>query len=509
MSAQKAKPGLPLLWNARRVFICAALVANGIVQSLGAIALSLSSAALLKGDQAIYGIPVFAALAFSALAALALFVAQTRYAEHFALSYVHDVRMAYARHVLLLPIDGKSPGVGLSLTRLVNDLGAIKLWLSKGLLALVTLVPTLGTVAVWSIWQETAFLLPLFGSFCLWGVGVLLVAKPLRVSIRQARQKRGSIALLLGRVLPDRLPLLLHGRFQPVLNKLAQKSDDVRKSLITRATLSSVLRALSRVTFPVAVVIYGLVADTDDLKIALFLLIFAFVVTQLEAGAAGIEYLEASRVAREKLSAVFKLSVMSPLVQQKLPDLSWQHPIEIDDLPLPSGKLLNAQIPARQSTNIVGENPQDLRCISLSLCGLAQDDLLRRISMGKISFSDLGRKEIWRRTALVSPVNGIPHHHMRRPAVELGRKHAAHTELFVEFERIFGVQPNWAPDIATIQSEMDRLLVRIARAFLRSPRFMVIHDDFLVQDTNLRLGVQELANNEKITLVFLSEQPVL
>ena len=509
MNTQNAKSGLPPLWSARRIFICAGLVVNGIVQSLGAIALSMSAAALLKGNPTIFGVPVFAALAVSAFAALALFVAQSRYAEKFALSFVHDVRLAYAHHALLLPIDGKSPGVGLSLTRLVNDLGAIKLWLSKGLLALVTLVPTLGTVAVWSAWEEPYFLLPLLGILCLWIGGIVLVAKPLRASIRRSRKNRGSIALLLGRVLPERLPLLLHGKFQPVLKRLAQKSSDICRSLTMRATLSGTLRAASRATFPVAVVLYVFVADSENFKVALFLLIFAFVVTQLEAGAAGIEYFEASRVAREKLTAVFKLPVMSAMVPRNPPDVSWKNPITIDNLPLPSGKVLSALIPPEECCNIVEKKSQDLRRISLSLCGLTHDDVLEHVSLGEMTFSGLGRKTLWRHVALVSPINGIPLYQLRRPAVSLGAKSAEQENLLAELEQILGKQPDWWPAMAGDRSEAERLRLRIARAFLRRPRLLVIHDDFLVQDTKLMHGVQELAQHQKITLVFLSEQPVI
>ena len=509
MSMQNAEPGLPPLWSVRRVFICVGLVVNGIIQSLGAIALSLSSAALLKGDPAIYGVPVLAVLFVSAFAALVLFVAQSRFTENFALSFVHDVRLAYARHALLLPIDGKSPGVGLSLTRLVNDLGAIKLWLSKGMLALVTLVPTMGTIAVWSFWQEPDFVLPLLGTLCLWVGGIALVANPLRTSIRKSRQQRGSIALLLGRVLPERLPLLLHGKLQPVLNRLALKSSEVCSSLTTRATLSGTLRALSRATFPVAVVLYAFVTNGDDFEIALFLLVFAFVVTQLEAGASGIEYFEASRVAREKLTSVFKLPVMSPLVSRKPLDVSWEEPITIDNLPLPSGEHLNTLIPPKACCNLVQEKPQDLRSISLSLCGMTHDHMLDRVSLGGSTFTELGRKTLWRHVALVSPANGIPHHQMRRPAVNLGSKSASSDKLLAALERMFGKQPDWLPAATVGRSEAERLRIRIVRAFLRRPRLLVIHDDFLVQDLILIHGVQKLAQREKITLVFLSGKPVL
>ncbi|WP_305989539.1 hypothetical protein [Roseibium sp. MMSF_3544] len=506
MSFPKRAPGLPPVWNARRSIVCAGLIAVGSGQTLGAIALSTSSAALLNGEPVAFGIPVLAALLITTCVSLCLFVIQSRTAERFALSYVHDVRMAYARHVLLLPFDGRSPGIGLSLTRMVNDLGAIKLWLSRGLLALVTLVPTLATIAAWIVLAEPTFILPLAVGLAVWALGILSAMPSLRQSIRLARKKRGGIALLVGRVLPDRLPLLMHGKLTPVLQRLSKKSVDACRHLTARATWSGVMRAVSRATFPCAVAVFALSGGADGGAIALFLLVFAFLSAQLEAGAAGLEYFEANRVARAKLSGVFSLKPLAPFGDRTEAAPNWRESIEITSLELPSGKVFSAQIPAGVTTRLQLAEAQDLNHLALSLCGLTLDASQERICLDGIAFADLDQKTLWRGIALVSPLNGFPTYQTKRAAVSLGARTGATEAELASLERLFGVETGPVPDTARNLPEADRVRLRLARAFLRKPHVLVLHDDALLADEDLVANLTRLAEEKGTTLVLLSRR---
>ncbi|WP_434055898.1 MAG: hypothetical protein RDA78_13920 [Roseibium sp.] len=504
MSHRPSKPGLPAIWNARRGLVCAWLVLTGFAQTLGAIALSTGSAALLAGRPDVHGFPVLVVLLASALVALGAFVLQTRGAERFALSYVHDVRLAYARHVLLVPFDAKSPATGLSLTRLVNDLGAVKLWLSKGLLALVTLAATLITLAGWIVAASPSYLVPLAMCLGVWGVGTAVAMPGLRKSIRKSRQRRGDIAILLGKVLPERLPLLLHGKLAPVLGKLSRKSQDVCSLLVDRATWSGTMRAISRVTFPAAVTAYALSGSIDADTIAQFLLIFAFLATQLETGAAGLEYLEANRVAREKLNRVFSTTPLGPLEagQAKGPD--WGKPIEISGLKLPSGDLLSIAIRPAACTWLMLEEPRDRHHVALSLCGLAQAQSQEAIRLDDCSFADIGRKALWRNITLVSPVNGIPVYQKDRPAVVLGSRTKSASEEADIFGEFPGLVPANTADVSRVQSDRDQIRLRIARALLRRPRVIVVQDDGLIGQKDLLANLQEQAAARGTTLVLIA-----
>ncbi|MBO6757100.1 MAG: ABC transporter ATP-binding protein [Roseibium sp.] len=479
-----------------------------MAQTLGAILLSMSCAALLQQEQQVYGLPVAAALAAGAAAAIGLFVVQCRFAERFALSYVHDVRMAYARHAMLLPFDAKSPGIGLSLTRLVNDLTAIKLWLAKGLVALITLVPTLLTLGTWIAATKPEFVPPFVGSLVVWAAGLAIVLRPLRISICKARQTRGAMAVLLGRSLPERLPLLLHGKLTPILEKLARKSGDMCRFMTARATWSGVLRAISRFTFPCAVGLYAVTGMPIAADIALFLLIFAFLASQLEAGAAGLEYFEANKIAHEKLAPVFARPALRPLAQIDTDGAIWRQVLTIRDLELPSGQVMSATIPSGTCTKIVRTDQRDAHHIALSLCGLSGLRSLECVRLGENRFSDIECKTIWRNVALVSPMNGIPLYQLGRPAHEFGTRKQAEIATARDLAGLLNLPAELLlPENAKGLCDQDRLKIRLARAFSRAPRVLVVQDDGLFGDLALTRRVKDLAENRGITLVLLENGP--
>ncbi|WP_421979358.1 hypothetical protein [Roseibium sp.] len=505
MSHRPTKPGLPPVWNARRGLVCAWLVLTGFAQTLGAIALSTGSAALLTGKPDVHGAPVLMVLCISTLVTLGAFILQNRGAERFALSYVHDVRLAYARHVLLLPFDGKSPATGLSLTRLVNDLGAVKLWLSRGLIALVTLGATLLTLAGWIVAMRPSYLPPLTVGLAVWLLGTALAMPGLRRSIRASRQRRGNIAILLGRTLPERLPLLLHGKLTPILDRLAVKSTEVCSLLVSRATWSGMMRAASRATFPVAVISYALSGGIDPDAIAQFLLIFAFLAAQLEAGAAGLEYFEANKVAREKLTRVFGIPPLAPLETGRRLEPDWSQPIEISALELPSGDRFSGLIKPAGCTWLELDDPQDRQHVALCLCGLTQAGAQAAIRLAGHSFADIGRKALWRSVTLISPINGIPLYQKNRPAVVLGSRvkdKAGENDILGRFS---GLVPATTAAASRARADRDQIRIRIARALLRQPRLLVVHDDRLLGESDLLEDLREQASSLGTTLVLIAE----
>ncbi|MEL7526704.1 MAG: hypothetical protein AAFN16_13085 [Pseudomonadota bacterium] len=505
MSHRPPLPGLPPVWNARRGLVCAWLVLTGFVQTLGAIILSTASAALLTGQPQIHGFPVLSVLCVSGLITLGAFVLQSHGAERFALSYVHDVRLAYARHVLLFPFDGKPPSTGLSLTRLVNDLGAVKLWLSRGLLALVTLCATLITLAGWIGLASPAYLLPLSVCLLVWVLGTGLALPGLRSSIRKSRQKRGAIAILLGKTLPERLPLLLHGKLAPVLNRLSRQSEEVCSLLVARATWSATMKAASRATFPAAVAAYTLSGVLNPDAIAQFLLIFAFLATQLEAGASGLEYYEANKVAREKLDRVFGTDALAPVEASAGKEPDWTQPIDISGLQLPSGDLLTVRIKSGACTWLRLEDPTDRHHLALSLCGLTQGGAQQNIRLDGQTFADMDRKALWRSVTLVSPVNGIPVYRKNAPAVLFGSRTRAGTRQEEILGKLPGLVPARTEAASRAQSGKDQIRIRIARALLRRPRLLVVHDDGLLGEKDLLENLQEQARLRGTTLVLLAQ----
>ena len=493
---------MPALWRPRRIALCAGLVGASILQAIGAIILSSSSAALLRSESSLAGLPVLVLFASSATTLLVVFVAQQKYVEQFALSYIHEIRMAYTRHALLVPFDVKSPGLGLSLTRLVNDLGAVKLWLSRGLLALITLVPVVATLATWLVMFEQTMVLPLVAAGLVWVAAVLMTLPGLRHSIRKSRQKRGGISLLLGRTLPHRLPLLLHGKLEPVLTRLAKRSTDTCRYLMQRAVWSALLKAGCRASFPVAVCVYALTSGFEADRIVLFLMVFSFLATQLEAGAAGIEYFQANQVAREKLMRLFSLPTL-PIAPQHRTD--GDATLEISRLRLPSDRVMTARIEQGKFAAILAKDARDLRHLCLSLAGLTDTSSSKHLSLGGVSFADLGCKEIWRRIALIAPENGVPAYQVRQPAVALGKRGTPNEALLESLSAALGDWRHSNSQAPEAFSEEEDRAIRIARAFLRAPGVIVVSDSTVLASRDWMKQIRDWAEQSGTTLLCLTQ----
>ena len=497
-----ARSGIPNLWNVHRSSICAALVGIGLVQTLGAILLSLSCAALLQGKSDIYGLPVELTLLGSFFATTGLFIAQSRYAEYFALSYIHDLRIFYARHVMVLPAEGKVPGLGLSMTRLVNDLAAIKLWLARGLVAMIILAPTVVTLGLWLTLAKPAFLIPFLLCLVSWCVGFVLVVPRLRESIRQTRAKRGAIASIAGRVIPDRIPLLLHGKLDRVIGQIAKRSLAACGFLAARATWSGVLKTFSRAALPISVCAYAVLSDGNLEDVALFLLVFAFLTTQLEAGAAGVEYFEANKLALAKIQSILNLPTVESEEATSRQGGDWSSVLTLDGLELPSGRVFSSEISPGTVVNVTGYSAQDYRFIALGIAGLLPIEQQRHILLGTVSFDRIERDQIWGNVALVSPLNSIPNFQAKKPAFALGAEYVLRDKNGDKIPSWLGVLSRSIPAKAVQISAQDQLRIRLARALLRRPRILVVHDELLVEDDLLVKMVLDWAEEQSATVVF-------
>ena len=491
---------LPVLWTGRRLRTVIVLALAGALQAIAAIALSTACADLLTGHQSLGDIPALSIVAATALAAFVLTVAQFRYAEVFALSYVHDLRLAYARHVMLLPADGRQPAIGYIMTRIVNDMSAVKLWLSRGLINLIRLVPLIGTLIVWTVVNRPDYVLPIAATLGVWGLAVGTLIWPLRRAIRLSRKRRGAIASHAGRVFENRLPYLIHGRLGAILGRMEARSTRLHQALVARISWSGLMRAVSLATFPLIVVIYAMTADDPTADIAVFLMITAFLASQLDLAAAGLEYREAAAVALEKVQAVLRRSRLNDSIdpQRRPPDAA---DVVITGLSLSEDTSVSCVIPQGRGAALHGLAREEARRLALTLQGLTGQTRQDAVAIGDTPLSAIGAKALFRYVTLVSGDN---------PLVDEGKDATLH--LFgarLRDEALEEALEGLLPDDHGQCSERERrLLLRLARAVARRPRIVVIHDEAFDESPHIATAFIARLRALGITPVILSSGPM-
>lgn len=283
----------PILSGARR-WLFARLLANGTCQAAGTLALPL----LLSGSNGLGHLEMAAGLAALATGLIALRVQELRDAERLGLDYVSEVRLRLFDGL----IEGRGTAHGTAMSRLMNDLSALRQWVGLGLArsfsAALAFSGCAGAAALISDGHLAVILGPA-ALVLLAGTAILL---PLSARVREVRRQRGKLARLLGDSLLSMPHLRQAGETRRVRRRVARASGKLTAALSARIRSASVLRVLPDAVLPLALigaVATGLAAGGDQLGVVLLAGLAAGPLTQLLRAA---EYKVAFAIARERLS---------------------------------------------------------------------------------------------------------------------------------------------------------------------------------------------------------------
>ncbi len=494
------KNALPPLWTLRRQIHCLVLAAGGMLQAVLTIVLSLACSRLLAGETQLWTISLTPLIASTTLATFALAVWQYRSAEAFALSYVHVLRMKYMEHVMLQPLKKGDQGIGLIMARIVNDMSAIKLWLSRGLVTFVTSLPMLVTLLVWSFYYAQAITLPLVAMVSLWFCLVGLALLPLSRSIRLTRKRRGAIAGFAGKVLHARTPLLLHGKISSVLARMDRRSNHLSAAMRYRALWSGLLRASGRASFPFAVLVQFTQENLPGAgATALFLMISAMVAAQLTMLASGIEYLEASRVATGKIASILSRPAIGDISLRTMAPPKDACVLSVTQLCLPSGRRISFRIDPGTIARLPDLQQPDYDGLVQTLLRLNGPQQAASIELVGSPLLQMNPKQVWKHIALVSPLNGLTTFQKSVPPHALGARAKRPPDTALRSE----IDTN-NEDINA--QEMD-LRKRLIRALLRKPRLVIIHEPGLhAMPTAMNAFLQELRQLGTSAIILEKEE---
>lgn len=484
---------LPRLWTLRRLVQCCALAVVGIVQAVAALVISFSASAMLEGDSALVEGYSVSMLFGATVATFILAVGQMRYSEAFAVSYVHDLRLHFMRHVLLAPADAVERNHGLILTRIVNDMSALKLWLSRGLVTAFAVVPMMMTIGLGLFLFQPHLLVVLALSVSLWLVVVGLSLIPLTEAIKVTRRRRGSIASFAGIVLPSRLGILVQGRIGPTLRNFGRRSRKLTEALVVRATWSGIMRSSGQLVFPVSIFLYVVLPASggETPSATLFFMIAAFVSAQLTLVSAGLEYFQGARIARQKIANVLRSPVLETSAVPRMRRRDWATDIHVR-WPPATGTAREPMLTLKHGRMSAVTSLGQRECVTLfdALSGLACREERTMISLGSRALDTIEERDIWKWVAVMSPGTSMAEKTSTLRIYQTHRSGRVSREELMRLSRMFGVDVD-SGELATRDRE-HALRRRAVRVLARNTPVVLVDDP-------------ELATHRSVCDLFFNE----
>ncbi len=492
----------PTLWTGGRLVRIAVLAVSGILQATAAMIAASAGSTLLIGGASDDRRGVLVATVMIAAAGLfALRVLQRRLAERVALGYVAELRSGLISHVLRLPAASKTTGSGLVMTRVVNDLTAIKNWIAAGLAtALTSVFVCLGVLGfLWLRNPNLAILLaPAVG---LWLVIAAATLRPLNRHIRESRRQRGRIATRAARVLSARLSLLLHGRHGQIVRRFDRLSSRLNGSLVARATFSGVIRGAGDLLFPAVALTAAVIAvaapiDLGASELALVVFGAGILAAQLTTTGTAAEYWLAHRVAMTRLDRVFA----QPAIDHR-PERAGRRGArpEPNIVVRDTRTDLAFEASAGEVIALTELRADRVRDLFQRLCRIAPPAGLE-ISLGGKPMAAYTPAEWWRHVALVSDTLPLTHTDPVRAALAGARasEPSNASDVLVKFGIAIG---DGEPQGRTFTTRKTAAL-RAARAVLRHADLVLVDDPVVAGDEEILTTLLDCLAESKTIVVI-------
>lgn len=499
---------LPALWTPRRLLALAGLAALGVLQAVAALGMAIAGSRLLTDPSA--SVAVSFGVGGGAVGLVLLRVLQRRFAEAFALGYVAELRAAFMSHVIRQPVDSAGLRFGLIMTRVVNDLTAIKLWLASGLVAGLVAVAVLMTIAVYFWATDPALAFALLPALVLWCVCVGACVRPLNSRIRESRRQRGRIAAFAGGLLSARLTLLINGRHGASMRSLSRRVTRMNTALIGRATYSGVLRSAGDLIFPAVALGLGLGllgferGSIDAERLGVLVIATGVIATHASAMALAVEYRLAHAIAMIRLTAVMRRPALAlEKGQARLKRKAGGRRLAVNDVRLSKeNETISFVAEPGDEVALVSASKQRLTELARTIVRLTElhDG---RLSIDGIASADVSRRDWWRAVTLVSP-------ELRAPPATLGDNIGlgAPSHLGVNERCRVAARFNLPPDLLLDRIREDAppqgkraIAIRAARAVLRQASIVLVDDPELIEAQDLFTVFRDELESAGVTLL--------
>lgn len=322
---------MPELFTSERLRTLFALIANGLIQ-VGAMAgVAFLIRAMMDGVTSgasgelglIVGGMICANLALGVLKWHEMVAAQ-RLGE----SYSMDMRRNAFRHISTLSVRAQASLRSGSLQlRFVNDLMAIRNWISNGLARMVTSATiSIGTIAaLW--WIDAKLAGVLCGLVFLAMLGALAIGKSFDDRVRVARKRRGQIAANISEKIINMPVIQAFAHLDRERSKLNKQSRRLADAQINKATVTGIFRGFmifvigSGIALMVLAASWNAGSEGPEIGALVSAIgLFSLLSPNLMRLGRVYEYWKTARIAQEKLARLFDIGPsIEPANQPKRP----------------------------------------------------------------------------------------------------------------------------------------------------------------------------------------------
>ncbi len=322
---------IPQVFEARQRFALARLVAAGAAQGAATVATAFLVRRVFDhhlGAQGGLGDPGLRALAlaFTAVGICAVIarISERIDAERLGQDYVHRIRLAMFDHLTRV-----APGVlrkrsrGAILLRFLNDLTALRQWVSLGIARLTVAAIVTGGALFALGTMNVALALTVAAVLASSAAIALALGRPLGRTIAASRRYRTRLANNVTEKLAAMAAVQVHGQVPRERRRLGLQSQRLRDAMLARSRVSGALRGLAEGTIFFAngaallVGAHQVSSNAATLgTVAAAMAIVAVLVPQIRVIERVYEYWHAARVARRKLDSFFAL----PVLAEEAPD---------------------------------------------------------------------------------------------------------------------------------------------------------------------------------------------
>ncbi|WBL18748.1 ABC transporter transmembrane domain-containing protein [Citricoccus sp. NR2] len=306
-------PAMPRVWKGRRRLLLLQLVGCGVAQAVAGLAMALlvetllSAASAEPGTDPAHALPTWmlvAGLVGSVLGIGIIRWIERIVAEELGQDYVFEQR----RRLVTAAFGGAgNRSLGVIVTRASNDLTAVRTWISRGLVPLLTGLPlilvVLGALTFSHLVIAAAVALPLL----LMAALLPWLARMARERARTVRRMRGRMSARIADAVKAGDSVILAGAVRRELNAVDRDSRKVVDAAVQRSYVTGLIRALTVTAASlstVAVVLLSTFGWIDTASVASVMTLLGVMSTPLTDLGQVVEYRQNFRAARRVIAPV-------------------------------------------------------------------------------------------------------------------------------------------------------------------------------------------------------------
>lgn len=508
---------LPLVSSDQRWRLLAALILTGLLQSACFLGLVVAARQYIVSGQETIG-TFEVTLAVAAI----LFLAAGRFIERFvaelvAQDYVCRLRQQVFEHTLKLPVcDREMVNKGGTLLRLTSDMGAIRNWIVQGQAPLLVLGVWFVVAVAGLIQLHPGLALSLVIPVAVAIIGNLLIGKRLYRSSEKVRRRRSVMIRNTTEKLRQFHLIKLFNQKGKESRRFARQSRDLRRSQVSKARISAILRGFNEAVVLGTVLMLLLVglrlSNAGQIPgdyLAVVLTASLYLLAQMRRLSRLYELWTLKQVAYDKLTRFLQRSTVEDKGRRKLPKRELQ--IKLRQVAVAQRfDPFSAELCAEERIVLAGPQGSGKSSMLLMLAGLLP------LSRGKLVFNgrDSSRfhPALWVQTvALVSADLPLLSGSLESNLFYGARKRdGQYTQEVLSVTGVLDCYERGDQKIKEAGSNLSgglRFQIMLARALLRRPKLLLIEDDAALYDPDIQQVLRRLFHFFDGAIVIAAELP--